>query len=290
MKALTQSQVQSYRYHGYLFPLPALGADEAARCLAGLERAEAHLGSPLPKADMKWRGAAYTYLPWVNQLVRHPRILDLVEDVIGPDILVFWSTFFIKEPGSPTFAAWHQDATYFGLEPYEHVTAWVALSDASREAGCMEVLSSHGAPRQRHHAAARLANSINGAGQVIVEPLDEANAVAMTLQAGELSLHHTLCPHRSAPNRAPHRRVGLGISYIPAHVRPVGSYRMPALLVRGSNAPGHFDLLDSPVAEFSAEGIALHERTYKRYRENYYEQEKRHDELFAGKGAAHAQA
>jgi ectoine hydroxylase-related dioxygenase (phytanoyl-CoA dioxygenase family) len=290
MKALTQPKVQSYRHDGFLFPIPALTADEAAQCLADLERAEAHLGSPLPKADMKWRGAAYTYLPWVNELVRHPRILDIVEDVIGPDILVFWSTFFIKEPGSPTFAAWHQDATYFGLEPYEHVTAWVALSDASREAGCMEVVSSQGAPRQLHHAAARLANSINGAGQVIVEPIDEAKAVAMTLRAGELSLHHTLCPHRSAPNRASHRRVGLGISYIPAHVRPVGSYRMPALLVRGSNAPGHFDLLPSPAEAFSADGIALHERTYKRYRENYHEQEKRHDELFAGKGAAHAQA
>lgn len=290
MKALTQPKVQSYRHDGFLFPIPALTADEAAQCLADLERAEAHLGSPLPKADMKWRGAAYTYLPWVNELVRHPRILDIVEDVIGPDILVFWSTFFIKEPGSPTFAAWHQDATYFGLEPYEHVTAWVALSDASREAGCMEVVSSQGAPRQLHHAAARLANSINGAGQVIVEPIDEAKAIAMTLRAGELSLHHTLCPHRSAPNRASHRRVGLGISYIPAHVRPVGSYRMPALLVRGSNAPGHFDLLPSPAEAFSADGIALHERTYKRYRENYHEQEKRHDELFAGKGAAHAQA
>ena len=288
MKALTQPQVRSYRHDGFLFPIPALTADEAAQCLADLERAEAHLGSPLPKAEMKWRGAAYTYLPWVNELVRHPRILDIVEDVIGPDILVFWSTFFIKEPGSPTFAAWHQDATYFGLDPYEHVTAWVALSDASREAGCMEVVSSQGAPRQLHHAAARLANSINGAGQVIVEPIDEAKAVAMTLRAGELSLHHTLCPHRSAPNRASHRRVGLGISYIPAHVRPVGSYRMPALLVRGSNAPGHFDLLPSPAEAFSAEGIALHERTYKRYRENYYEQEKRHDELFAGKGAAQA--
>ncbi|MGH8638621.1 MAG: phytanoyl-CoA dioxygenase family protein, partial [Burkholderiales bacterium] len=146
------------------------------------------------------------------------------------------------------------------------------------------------APRQLHHAAARLVNSINGAGQLIVEPLDETKAVAMTLRAGELSLHHTLCPHRSAPNRASHRRVGLGISYIPARVRPVGSYRMPALLVRGSNAPGHFDPLPSPAAEFSADGIALHERTYKRYRENYYEQEKRHDEQFAGASAAHGQA
>ncbi len=286
MKALTERQVRSYRHDGFLFPLPALDAREAARALADLERAEARIGSPLPQAEMKWRGAAYTYLPWVDALVRHPRILDIVEDVIGADILVFWSTFFIKEPGSPTFAAWHQDATYFGLQPYEHVTAWVALSDASSEAGCMEVLSSEGAPRQLHHSAARLANSINGAGQLIVEPLPEDKAVAMELRAGELSLHHTLCPHRSAPNRAAHRRVGLGISYIPAHVRPVGSYRMPALLVRGSNAAGHFDALPSPAAEFSADGIATHERTYARYRENYYEQEKRHDAQFASRAQA----
>jgi non-haem Fe2+, alpha-ketoglutarate-dependent halogenase len=288
MTVLTKEQVQRYRHDGFLYPLPALTADEAAACLSALERAEAHLGSPLPQADMKWRGAAYTYLPWVDALVRHPRILDIVEDVIGPDILVFWSTFFIKEPGSPTFAAWHQDATYFGLEPYEHVTAWVALSDASREAGCMEVLSSQGAPRQLHHNAARLANSINGAGQLIVEPLDESKAVAMTLRAGELSLHHTLCPHRSAPNRASHRRVGLGISYIPARVRPVGRYRMPALLVRGSNSGEHFDLLPSPAGEFTVDGVATHERTYKRYRENYYEQEKRHDEEFALRAVAQA--
>ena len=281
MKTLTAAQVQGYRHDGFLFPLPALAAPEAMQALADLARAEARIGSPLPQAEMKWRGAAYTYLPWVDALVRHPRILDIVEDVIGPDILVYWSTFFIKEPASPTFAAWHQDATYFGLEPHEHVTAWVALSDASSLAGCMEVISSEGAPRQMHHSAARLANSINGAGQLIVEPLDERKAVAMELAAGELSLHHTLCPHRSAPNRAAHRRVGLGISYIPAHVRPVGSYRMPALLVRGSNAPGHFDLLASPAEEFSAEGLAVHERTYKRYRENYYEQEKWHDEQFA---------
>jgi non-haem Fe2+, alpha-ketoglutarate-dependent halogenase len=281
MKALSEQQVQDYRHHGFLFPVPALSKQEAAQCLQDLARLEARLGSPLPKAEMKWRGAAYTYLPWVNALVRHPRILDVIEDVIGPDILVFQSTFFIKEPGTPAFTAWHQDATYFGLEPHEHVTAWVALSEASRKAGCMDVLSSHGSPRQRHHAAARLEHSLNGAGQVIVEPLDESEAVAMELRAGELSLHHTLCPHRSAPNRAAHRRVGLGISYIPAHVRTTGSYRLPALLVRGADRWGHLDLLPSPAGELTPEGLAVHERAYKRYREHYSEQEKRHDEQFA---------
>src|SRR5690606_7959942 len=158
------------------------------------------------------------------------------------DILVYTSTFFIKEAGSPTFAEWHQDATYFGLTPHEHVTAWVALSEASAEAGCMEVLSAQGAPRQMHHAAARLANSINGAGQAIVEPLPENERAVMELKAGQSSLHHTLCAHRSAPNRSSHRRVGFGISYIPAHVKPVGPYRMQALLVRGQDKWNNFDL------------------------------------------------
>ena len=102
------------------------------------------------------------------------KILDAVESLIGPDILVYTSTFFIKEPHSPTFAAWHQDATYFGLTPHEHVTAWVALTDATAEAGCMEVVSSRGAPRQLRHAALGLADSINGGGQAIVEAFDEA--------------------------------------------------------------------------------------------------------------------
>ena len=144
MKALTQAQVDSYRYNGFLFPVPALTPEEIATCLAGLERLETELGAPVAEADVKWRSHAYAHSPWFNTLIRHPRILDAVEDLIGPDILVWTSTFFIKEPHSPTFAAWHQDGTYFGLEPHEQVCAWVALTDASAEAGCMEQLSSRG--------------------------------------------------------------------------------------------------------------------------------------------------
>ena len=127
-------------------------------------------------ADIKWRSHAYAHSPWFNVLIRHPRILDAIEDVIGPNILVWTSTFFIKEPHSPTFAAWHQDGAYFGLEPKEQVCAWVALTDASKEAGCMEMLSSRGAPRLLHHAALGLKNSINRAGQTILDPLDEFGA------------------------------------------------------------------------------------------------------------------
>ena len=220
--------------------------------------------------------------PGSTALIRHPRILDAVESVIGPDILVYTATFFIKEAHSPTFAAWHQDATYFGLTPHEHVTAWVALSDATAEAGCMEVVSSRGAaaaaaprrarPREQHQR--RRPGDRRG-----VRP--EATAVMMAVPAGSFSLHHTLCRHRSAPNRAAHRRVGIGISYIPAHCRLTGTVRMCTPLVRGRDTGGHFDILPPPEGEFHPAALARHEDAYRRYRDNYAEQIDAHDREFA---------
>ena len=278
---LTGSEIERYRHDGYLFPFPALSPAELAECNDGMARYEAWLGRRVNEADRRWRSAGYLFLPWLDALVRHEPILGAVEDLIGPDILVYTATFFIKEASSPTFAAWHQDATYFGLSPHEHVTAWVALSDAGAEAGCMEVVSSEGAPRQMHHAALGLLHSINGGGQSIVEPIDASRAVVMEVPAGSFSLHHTLCRHRSAPNRTDHRRVGIGISYIPAHSRLVGSVRMCARLVRGSDTGGNFDLLPSPEGEFHPAAIERHERAYSLYRDNYAEQIAAHEREFA---------
>jgi non-heme Fe2+,alpha-ketoglutarate-dependent halogenase len=283
---LSQNQVARYRRDGYLFPFPALSTAELNECNDGLARFEQWLGEPVNQGDFRWRSASYVFLPWVDALVRHPRILDAVEDLIGPDILVYTATWFIKEAHSPAFAAWHQDATYFGLMPNDrHVTAWVALSDASAEAGCMEVVSSQGRPRQMHHAALQLANSINGAGQAIVEPFEESDAAMMELEAGSFSLHHTLCRHRSAPNRAAHRRVGLGISYIPADCRLTGPVRMCARLVRGENSGGHFDLIPPPEGELHPAALARHEQVYERYRDNYAEQIAAHEREFAAQPA-----
>jgi hypothetical protein len=280
MKSLTSEQVESYRCNGFLFPVPALTPEEIATCLAGLGRLERELGSTVADADIKWRSHAYAHSPWFNDLIRHPRILDAVEDLIGPDILVWTSTFFIKEPHSPTFAAWHQDATYFGLEPKKSVCAWVALTDASHEAGCMEALSSRGAPRQLSHAALGLANSINRAGQTITERLDQSNLVVMSLPAGSFSLHHELAVHRSAPNNASHRRIGIGLNYMPTHVRVDGPHRLKAMLVRGRDTYGHFDLIDPPSAERDAAALAVHEQVSEAYRKNYNEQVRRHEQKF----------
>lgn len=290
MKALTAEQVASFHHNGFLYPIPALSPDETAYFLGGVERLEAELGCPVAEADVKWRSHGYAHSPWFNELVRHPGILDAVEDVIGPDILVWTSTFFIKEPGSKTFAAWHQDGAFFGLEPNEQVCAWVALTDASREAGCMEMLSSRGAPRMLHHEAMGIKNSINRAGQTIVEPFDKRHPTAMALKAGEFSLHHELAVHRSAPNHAAHRRVGIGLNYVPPHVRVNSPVRLKAMLVRGEDRYGNFALIDPPSAERDAAALAAHREVSNRYRENYKIQVVRHAERFASANAGVALA
>jgi non-haem Fe2+, alpha-ketoglutarate-dependent halogenase len=281
MKRLTQQQVDAYNRDGFLYPFDALSPDELADARAGLERFETDLGCPVAKAELKWRSHGFAHSPWFARLALHPRILDAVEDLIGPDILIWTSTFFIKEPHSPTFAAWHQDGTYFGLTPKTLVTAWVALSDASHEAGCMDAVSFNGAPRQMHHAPKRLEHSINRAGQEVVGEINESGIQAMELKAGQFSLHHELAIHRSSPNNASHRRIGIGLNYIPTSVRNTTSVRMSAMLVRGKDTFGHFDLIDPPKAERDEAALAAHLQINSRYRDNYNEMVQRHAAAFA---------
>jgi non-heme Fe2+,alpha-ketoglutarate-dependent halogenase len=277
MGTLTADQVAQWKYDGFLSPFPLLGAEELEACRQGVARYEAWLGAPInAHPDMKWRSMPYLLMPWAARLARDPRILDRVEDLLGPDILIFTSTFFIKEPHSPTIAAWHQDSTYYGLEPREEVTVWVALTEASEAAGCMDALSFRGKPRQLSHVSRVVKDSVNRAGQVITEPLDESAPVAMPLRPGWLSMHHGLCPHRSGPNTASHRRIGLGLNFIPAHARPSGSVRQAALLVRGTDRYGHFAPAAWPQDELGENEVRMHERAMSLYRDAYLEEEARH--------------
>src|SRR5688572_4181086 len=174
MGVLSRDQIARWQHDGFLSPFPLLDAEELKACRDGLDRFEKWLGAPVNASDeLKWRTMPYLILPWAAKLACDPRILDVVEDVLGPDILIFTSTFFIKEPHSPTIAAWHQDSTYYGLEPREEVTVWIALTEASEAAGCMDALSFGGKPRQLSHLSRVVENSVNRAGQVITEPFDD---------------------------------------------------------------------------------------------------------------------
>ena len=274
-KKLSRAQVESYERDGFLSPVAALSRDEAAACLRKLVAFEQTVGGPLTsdQTDARYRSRTHVLLSWVHGLTRHPAILDAVEDLIGPNILVYTSTWFIKEPESAAIAAWHQDATYFGLRPYVHVTAWLALTDATADNGCMEFLPGSHQGGQRPHRAGVVAGSVNRAGQAIVGEVDDKPAVHAPLRAGEFSLHHTLCLHRSQPNQSSGRRVGLAISYVPTSVRHLGvKHKTPAMLVRGVDKYGHFDLEPAPIPGDDARARAAYDRSYQGYQLAYAEQ------------------
>jgi hypothetical protein len=276
------SAVDAYRRDGFSFPHEALSPAEVEECLANLVRYEAWLGKPITEMPERWRSTTYTFLPWVNKLIRHPRILDVIEDLLGPDILAFTTTLFIKEANSPTFALWHQDSPYFGIRPHEHVTCWLALTDATEESGCMEVVPGRGAARQLRHEASGTKNNINAIGQMITDEFDRSETVMMELPAGSFSLHHTFCLHRSGPNSSNHRRIGIGTSYIPAHCHTISSVRMRVPLVRGENTGGNFDILPPPEGEFHPAALARHEEIFRLYRANFDENRAAHEHEFAG--------
>src|SRR5437762_4742286 len=273
-KKLSPAQVESYERDGFLSPVAALSREEAAACLRKLEAFEATVGGPLTSdgTDARYRSRTHVLLSWVHSLTRHPAILDAVESLIGPNILVFTSTWFIKEPESTAIAAWHQDATYFGLRPHVHVTAWLALTDATAENGCMEFLPGSHERGQLPHLAGVVPSSVNRARQAVDGAVDDTGAVHAPLHAGEFSLHHTLCLHRSQPNQSRGRRIGLGISYIPTHVQHQSvKHKAPAMLVRGVDTFGHFDLEPAPTGDLDDAARAAFARSYEGYRAAYAE-------------------
>ena len=272
---LSSAQVEGYARDGFVSPVPALTREQAAHYREKMAAFERAVGGPLTSdaTDARYRSRTHVLLAWVHGLVRHPAILGAVEQLIGPDILVYTSTWFIKEPESAAIAAWHQDATYFGLRPYEHVTAWLALADATAENGCMEFLPGSYRRGQLPHRAGVVAASVNRAGQAVTIDVDDAPAVHAPLRAGEFSLHHTLCLHRSQPNRSAGRRIGLAVSYVPTRVQHLGfKHKTPAMLVRGVDTFGHFALEPPPLADLDDAARAAYDRSYDGYRAAYAEQ------------------
>ena len=210
-RILSPAQVEQYKRDGFAYPAPVLDAAEVRALRADLEHWEKLQGHPLEYPE---KSKSYLLYGWADAIVHHPKVLDAVEDVLGPDILVYHSTMWIKEPHSPAYVRWHQDGAYFFLDPLEHVTAWVALSEASELAGCMRVVpGTHRLPMIEHDDKPTPHDMIKR-GQGISDRFDNEKGVSMPLRAGELSLHHTALVHCSPGNDNDDRRMGLG------HPRP----------------------------------------------------------------------
>lgn len=276
-KVLTVEQIAQYHRDGYVYPVRAFSHAAAQAYRARLEASERQFG---PLIVGQSGSKTHVLYKWADEIIRTHALLDAVEDLIGPDILVYQLTMWIKPARDDAIVDWHQDASYFGLEPHEHVTAWVALSDATSEAGCVKVIPGSHHQGQLHHAVRQgRARNMLPRGQSISVEFDSSTAVEMPLAPGEFSLHHTLAVHGSEPNRANDRRIGLGISYIPARVRFTGQTRLSAKLVRGVNRYDYFDPEPVPQADCDGEARAAHERITRAYFASKQELASRYEKL-----------
>ena len=254
MKILTDAALRQYRESGYYAPVPALSSAEAGRLRDQLESFEATAGILAGKLRHK----SHLLFTWLNELIRHPRILDAVEDVIGPNILCWGSSFFIKEQRNPSFVSWHQDSTYWGLEPADVITAWVALTDSTAANGAMRVIAGSHLLDQVPHRDTFRADNLLSRGQEIMVEVDATQARMLELQAGEMSLHHVRLIHGSDPNPSDMRRIGFAIRYIPTYVRQAAGSHDSATLVRGIDAHHNFAAEQRPDADMSAAARAYH--------------------------------
>lgn len=254
MAGLSQESVRQYQQAGYFSPIQVMSPAEAGSYRRKLETIEA--SGRLPAGALRSKG--HLLLTWIDEIVRHPNVLDAVESLIGPDILVWGTSFFIKEPHNKSFVSWHQDLTYWGLEPADIVTAWIALSESTSQNGAMRVIPGTHTMEVVPHKDTFASDNLLSRGQEISVEVDEAKAVALELEPGEMSLHHVKLIHGSEPNPSAKRRIGLAVRYIPTYVRQAAGMNDSAMLVRGCDAFGHFEAEERPLADLSDAAIAHH--------------------------------
>jgi len=248
---LTQHQVETYKEDGYLSGIRIMDEAGAAHYRHLFDQLEARVGR---------EKAAIGLIDWhfqekfIWELATHSRVLDYVEAAIGPNILLLATHFFCKYGeggGAEKFVAWHQDVTFWGLEPPLAVTAWYAVDDSDRENGCMRVIpATHVSGVLAHGKAQQAGNLLSINQEVAVSPADEQGAVDLILKAGEMSLHDGTLIHGSLPNQSNRRRCGLTLRYVPTWVKQVERNShgkgWQTVLVRGENKEGYFEPLAPP--------------------------------------------
>ena len=242
------------------FPLTAFTGDEAADHRRGFEALREREGG---RVSAKTNTRTHLLLAWVDAIARHPRILDAVEDVIGPDILVWASGFFAKRPGDGTYLSWHQDATYWGLSTNDVGDRLGGADPSTPETGCMRVVpGTH--KMQVAHVDTFAKGNLLSRGQEIAVAVDEKDAVDIVLAPGQFSLHHVLIFHGSGPNRGSDDRIGLAIRYVPTHLQQRSPIKDSALQVRGVDRFGHFAPDRPPEADFHPDAVAAHAESMAR--------------------------
>ena len=271
MTGLTTKQLNEYRNYGYVAPIDILSVKEVTKIKREIEYIEKKWPDELIGLG---RNNVHYISPVLDQVCHNFKILNAVEDIIGKNILVGGTTLFIKDPDNKGFVSWHQDAKYIGFKPHNWVTAWLAITDANEENGCMRMLPGSHKKKIQGHKDTFDKNNLLTRGQTIQNvPLKDT--VPNELKAGQLSLHHPMIVHGSGINKSASRRIGFVIqSYIGTNVDQVIG-KVYVQQARGDDLNKFHQHTPRPIKLMSEENIILRTKANNELSKIFYNETKR---------------
>ena len=266
MTILSEEQINKYNEDGFIAPINILSENETGEIREEIERIEKDWPN-----ELEGLGRNYIHFisPVFDKIPHNPKILDAVESIIGRDILVCGTTLFIKNPDKKGFVSFHQDAKYIGLEPFNWVTAWLAVTDANEENGCMRMWNgSHKEDLQFHNQKFDENNLLTRGQTVENVPIEKTSPVI--LKAGQLSLHHPKIIHGSGLNKSKDRRIGFAIqSYIGSNVDQVLG-KMYVQLARGKDTFNYHQHVKRPTELMNNIDIASRKKANEELSKIFY--------------------
>jgi len=271
MNSLNAEQLKSYNERGFVAPIDVCSLEEVAKIKEEIEYIEKKWPNELVGLG---RNNVHYISPVFDQVCHNSKILDAVESIIGKDILVGGTTLFIKDPDQKGFVSWHQDAKYIGFQPYNWVTAWLAITDANEENGCMKMWSGSHKEKIKDHKDTYDENNLLTRGQTVQNvPIEKTTS--NILKAGQLSLHHPMIVHGSGPNKSNQRRIGFVIqSYIGTNVDQVLG-KVFVQQARGKDAFKHHEHTKRPVELMSKKDIELKNKANEELSKIFYKDAKK---------------
>ena len=231
---LTKDQINDYRTNGFIYPvpvIPSIKADYYAKKLLSFQNQH-----PEHLSGIKAR-KLHLILTWMADLISEKVILDAVEDLLGPNIMCWSSTLFIKDAENPAFVSWHQDGNYWGLEPMDVITIWFAITSSTIKNGCVNVIpGTQKLGLLPHRSKTDTINLLNS--EVDPSMVDEEKSISIELSAGDISVHHPFVLHGSLTNTSNQWRRGGSIQYMPVTTRIISKNWPCAFLLQGEDVDG----------------------------------------------------
>ena len=253
--SLTSEQVASYGQQGILFPIPVLADEEVSHFRSGYDDVIAAFDHKPKSTEL---GVTHLHFRWAWDLVTHPKVLNAVEGVLGPNLLVWASSIFVKPPCDPSYISFHQDGTYWGLDSTLVTTAWIALSSSTIESGCMRVAPGTQRDPIHPHEETWAEDNLLSRGQEIQVDVTDKDVVDVVLQPGEMSLHHVNIIHGSGRNASNKPRIGFAVRYIDPQVKQTASGH-PVIVARGKDRYGYYDHMTEPPPKMNVtEALSKH--------------------------------